>query len=115
MHIAIVGSRDYPDLAQVTRYVAAIARKYPDAVIVSGGARGVDQAAESAAIDLGLETIIHPADWDTHGKSAGFKRNALIVRDAEVVVAFQKNGSRGTQHSIDLARAQGKPVYVYSA
>lgn len=55
MKIAIVGSRDYHDLAAVWRYVESLPE---DTVIVSGGARGVDAAAEMAAKSRGMETEI---------------------------------------------------------
>jgi predicted Rossmann fold nucleotide-binding protein DprA/Smf involved in DNA uptake len=42
--VAIIGSRDYPDLERVRAYV----RRLPTGtVFISGGARGVDSAAEN--------------------------------------------------------------------
>jgi hypothetical protein len=55
--VAFVGSRDYPELSDVTVFLAKMHRKYPDAVIVSGGARGVDTAAERVADKLGYDWI----------------------------------------------------------
>jgi predicted Rossmann fold nucleotide-binding protein DprA/Smf involved in DNA uptake len=55
--VAIVGSRGWLDLQRVCRYVEKIYIKYPGAVIVSGGARGVDQAAEATAHACGLSLI----------------------------------------------------------
>lgn len=57
MRVSIVGSRDYPDLARVRDFVARLARKYPGAIVLSGGARGVDATAEQAAQENGLEVI----------------------------------------------------------
>lgn len=57
MRVAIIGSRDYADLPRVRRFVAALARKYPGAIVVSGGARGVDETAEEAAQENGLGVI----------------------------------------------------------
>lgn len=107
--VAIVGSRDYPDLDAVRVYVAALPA---GTVVVSGGAIGVDTVAEQAARARGLEVIVHKPDWNRYGKSAGFRRNTLIVADADEVVAFQYNRSRGTQNSIDTARKMNKPVTV---
>jgi predicted Rossmann fold nucleotide-binding protein DprA/Smf involved in DNA uptake len=114
MKIAVVGSRDYPDLGQVSDFIKKIASKYPDATIVSGGAKGVDTTAQLMAEALNLSTEIFLPDWEAFGRSAGYKRNVQIVEAAEVVVAFQFNGSRGTQHTIEIARKAGKRVYVYT-
>jgi predicted Rossmann fold nucleotide-binding protein DprA/Smf involved in DNA uptake len=109
--VAIVGSRDYPDIDQVEMYVAD--RLRPGDVVVSGGARGVDLAAEVAASTCGLDVVVHMPEWDKYGKSAGFRRNRIIVEDADRVVAFWDGKSKGTKHSIDLAHKLGKPVEVF--
>jgi hypothetical protein len=57
MTIGIVGSRDWGDLDRVDRWVMALAAKHPEAIVVSGAARGVDQAAETAALRCGLGLI----------------------------------------------------------
>jgi hypothetical protein len=110
MRIAIVGSRDYPNLQQVSQYVQTL----PDhTVIISGGARGVDRTAEQAAMHCGLETDIYPADWKRYGKSAGYRRNAEIVAACDMVVAFWDGKSRGTAHTLSLAHKAGKPFMIY--
>jgi nucleoside 2-deoxyribosyltransferase len=81
-------------------------------VVVSGGARGVDLEAEGAARARGLAVQIFPADWDKYGKRAGFLRNQQIVDAADTVVAFHDGVSRGTLHTIGLAKAAGKPVRI---
>ena len=112
MRIAIVGSRDYPRLDLVARYVAAL----PDGtVVVSGGARGVDSVAAGAARARGLEVAEHLPDWKTYGRAAGMVRNKAIVRDADRVAAFWDGVSGGTANTIDITRRAGKPVEVYGA
>lgn len=113
MRVAIVGSRDYPAPEAVRRFVADLAAKYPEAIVVSGAARGVDSIAASAARAHSLEVIEFPADWAGRGKRAGFERNVKIIEAADRVVAFWDGKSRGTRHSVDLASAMEKPLYVY--
>jgi hypothetical protein len=108
--IAIVGSRDFPVLDAVRAFVN---RLPSSAIVVSGGARGVDQVAETAARERGLQVDVYPADWDTYGKSAGMRRNHDIVKAADVVVAFYDGHSRGTKNSIELAAQYDKPCKVY--
>ena len=110
MRVAIVGSRDYPDLEAIDEYVADL---NDDDVVVSGGAPGVDSRAAEAARKRGLEVVEYPAQWDVFGRSAGFRRNHTIVDNADRVVAFQHNKSRGTQHTIDIARKAGLMVEVW--
>ena len=108
--IAIVGSRDYKNLASVKAYVFALPA---GTIIVSGGARGVDRAGELAAMEAGFAVKIFFPDWREHGKAAGHVRNALIVKEADKIVVFWDGKSPGTMHVLALARASGKPVELY--
>ncbi len=109
MKIAVVGSRDYPNLEEVRQFVR---EQELTTVIVSGGARGVDSVAVEEARKLRMPYEIYPADWNRYGRSAGFRRNQTIVDAADEVIAFWDGKSRGTQHTISLAKAAGKPVRV---
>lgn len=128
VNIAIVGSRDFEDYEllkfQLLKYInkrldsivisgEPYRRADLDVNIVSGGARGADTLAEKFANEFGLKKMIFKPDWNMYGKSAGFIRNRKIVENCDVLFAFQVNKSRGTQHSIDLARELKKEVYVY--
>lgn len=55
--VAIIGSRDWPDLQRVRTFVTHLAAKYPDAIVISGGAYGTDRAAEEAADEAALGVI----------------------------------------------------------
>ena len=110
MRVAIVGSRDYPDLSTVRTYINTLLR--PDDVVISGGARGVDSAAVQYAQERGLAVEVYPADWDRHGKTAGFIRNQTIVDNADYVVAFWDGRSRGTMDTVNKAQAKGLPYEV---
>jgi hypothetical protein len=141
MRVAIVGSRNYPDLAQVEEFVEKLSRKYPHSTVISGGAPGVDHEAEEAArarmlhirsyrprkryrqytillVETGRFTVSVRGDdgrslqFPSFGQAA-FYRNSLIINDCDQLVAFHYQGSRGTQDSIDKARVLGKPVHVY--
>lgn len=107
--IAVVGSREYDNLDLVRRTVQSFE---PGTVVISGGARGVDSEAERAAVEAGLETVVHRPDWDTHGKRAAFLRNQQIVEDCDEVYAFWDGKSRGTRMTIDIAYKAGKFVVV---
>jgi len=86
---------------------------YPNFILVSGGARGVDTWASDQAINNTKLSIVHYAEWDKYGKKAGFLRNHDIINDADMVFAFWNGTSKGTKHSIDLAIKAGKPINIY--
>lgn len=110
MKVAIVGSRDYPDLDAVRAYVRALPL---GTVVVSGGADGVDKEAVSEArsrFGMGWQEFL--PNWAKYGARAGAVRNAEIVAFADRVVAFWNGTSKGTKITIDMARRAGKPCEV---
>jgi predicted Rossmann fold nucleotide-binding protein DprA/Smf involved in DNA uptake len=113
LRVAIVGSRSFGDFARVRRFVAALARRHPGCVVMSGGAPGVDREAAAAARAAGLVVRELPADWARFGRWAGHKRNQELVCNSDIVIAFWDGSSAGTRHVINLARAAMKKVYVY--
>lgn len=114
MKIAVVGSRTWHERSVIEEVLDRALERYgAELAIVSGGARGADSIGEDWARRNGVPITVHLPDWSRYGRSAGFRRNELIVRDADCVLAFQMAGSRGTQHSIDLARRSGTPVHVW--
>ena len=110
--VALVGSRDFTNYEMFKTKVKQYTKNLGNFCIVSGGAKGADTLAKQYAIEFGHEIIEFLAEWDKYGKSAGFKRNITIVEACTHLIAFQINDSKGTQHSIDLAREAGKPVRV---
>lgn len=112
-HVAVVGSRDFPNPQAVRDYVNSLPIS---TVIVSGHGGVVDLTAEDAANKRGMKTIIHPAKWRVNGvynPAAGHERNALIVRDAHRVVAFWDGLSGGTRNTIARARGQRMQVDIH--
>lgn len=73
--------------------------------IVSGMARGADTLAVNFAKTRGVPLIEMPADWDKHGKAAGYIRNIemLELPFVEHVIALWDGKSKGTKHTIDNA------------
>lgn len=111
MRVAIVGSRDFKDLPSVVEYVKNL--NTDEDIIISGAARGVDRTSVETARSLGMRYLEYPADWDTFGNRAGFIRNKLIVDACDRLVAFWDGKSKGTNHSINLAKTQNKPVEIF--
>jgi len=112
MKVAVVGSRDFPDLAKVEAVMDEIIQNELHIEIVSGGARGVDQEAERIARGWSTKVIVIPAEWDKFGKGAGMIRNRQIVELADRVIAFWDGESPGTRNTIGTALKAKKNLEV---
>jgi hypothetical protein len=123
MRLCICGSRAFKNLELVRAFVRKLR---PETVIVSGAARGVDQAAEEAALASGHDVESWPVtaeDWQRDGKRAGMIRNELMIggvpdrctapSQVDGLVAFWDGKSRGTKHAIELASRRGIWLRVY--
>lgn len=111
MKTAIVGTRTADDYGALKSIMDNLIPKPTE--IISGGASGADDMAERYAKENNLLITIIKPDWKTHGKSAGPIRNLEIVSTCERLVALWNGESRGTKHSIETARNQGKEVFVH--
>lgn len=111
--LLIAGSRDYPDLASVIRFVESL----PETVtVISGNARGVDKVAQAAALRRKMKVEVYPAAWTQDARFnplAGFERNSQMVERATVVVCFHDGKSRGTMDTIKKASAAKKLYKVF--
>lgn len=81
--------------------------------IISGGAVGVDTAAELYADTHRLSKHIILPDYKFYGKKAPTIRDMRIVQLADIVIAVWDGSSAGTAFSIKYARELGKPVRVF--
>lgn len=111
MKVGIVGSRSFSNLEILQNILKT--HLIPNDIIVSGGAIGVDKLAEEFAKSNGFKTHIYLPNWKIYGKSAGFIRNKQIVDNSDYIIAIWNGSSKGTKHSIDLAKGQGKTVFIY--
>lgn len=120
MRILVTGSRDWTnDYAVQYQLVGAWqARGEPSEVVLVSGAcpTGADRMAEDVALARGWRVERHPADWDKHGKRAGFLRNQEMVDlGAEVCLAFILNHSKGATMTLNMAREAKIPTNVLEA
>ncbi len=115
MRVIVAGSRGITDKAVVMQALrdAFLWEGINPTCIVSGTARGVDRLGEEIARSAGLRIDSRPADWNRHGKRAGFLRNEEMADNADALVAVWDGSSPGTKHMIAAARARGLLVHVY--
>jgi hypothetical protein len=113
MRVLVCGSRDWSDRDAIASALTGLPGEHYEIEVIHGGARGADRIAAEEAEALGFSTRAFPADWQTHGRRAGILRNLQMLDERpNIVLAFQRGGSRGTQHTIDEARRRGISVEV---
>lgn len=113
--LIIAGGRDFHDynrLAVVFQNGLIGPLKQYRVSVVSGMARGADILGRDYAAAIGCPVYEFPADWDTHGKRAGFLRNQEMADFADGLLAFWDGKSRGTADMIGRMRRLGKPVKI---
>lgn len=110
MRVIIAGSRTITDLETVVRCIEESGFELRE--VVSGTAKGVDQLGEQWARALGIPIARFPADWETHGKRAGYLRNIDMGEYADALIAVWDGESKGTKHMIDIMNSLNKPVYI---
>ena len=111
--VIIAGGRDfnnYPGLAKAMDFL--LSNVTDDITIVCGKARGADALGEQYAKERGYTIRYFPADWDEHGRPAGFIRNEQMAQNADALVAFWDGKSRGTQHMIETAQKHKLDIRV---
>lgn len=111
--VIIAGGRDFNDYHLLERTMDhLLSNLTADIVVVCGMARGADTLGEQYAKARGYRVDYYPADWDKHGRSAGYRRNEQMAQNADALVAFWDGMSRGTKSMIDLARQYNLKVRV---
>jgi hypothetical protein len=132
--VLVCGSRTWTDRLIVgtllTGFLEEAILNFGNLVIIEGCAKGADMIAHhffdgpceapGGGSHAGHINVFHehfPADWDRHGKRAGYVRNQRMLDEGrpQVVLAFRSEGeSRGTDMMVNLARQAGVRTYVVS-
>ena len=114
VRILVTGSRDWDDKTVIFDALSDVIDDTPmeQVTLVSGACpTGADAIAEWEFEYAGGNIERHPADWEAHGKRAGFLRNKEMVDlGADICLAFIKNGSKGASMTADLAEQAGIPT-----
>lgn len=109
MTVSIIGSRSFNNYEQLSQELDRFAQSegQPITEIVSGGATGADTLAKRYARERGIPLRVFLPDYAAHGRVAPLIRNQAIIDACTVVVAFWDGRSKGTAHSLRLARRRG--------
>lgn len=118
--VLVTGSREWKDRRRLHKALEDVLREHESLIVVHGhNMNGADAMAHMWAESMSNSffPVIpepHPADWDTHGKSAGPIRNGEMVRlGADLCLAFLTPGCKGTVDCAAQAQAKGIPVLPF--
>lgn len=106
LSVIVAGGRDY----QMTAADEAWLDTLPVREVVSGGATGADAGGEAWAHKRGIPVKRFPADWKSHGKSAGPIRNRKMAEYADALALFP--GARGTDSMRKEAERRGLQIFL---
>lgn len=118
MKLGVIGSRKFKPRRIVWEWLYIIALQKDIEAIVSGGAVGPDTWGAMWGRTNNICVIEHIPAWYVDGEydeTAGFARNALIVEDSDVILAFYDGKSSGTRDTMNQAKTAGKKVYFVSS
>ena len=110
MKTIIAGSRGFEDYTSFKGELGNVDFEITE--VVSGTARGADRLGERWAEDNNIPISRMPADWNGHGKAAGYIRNEEMAKCSDALVAFWDGKSKGTKHMIDLANKYGLKIKI---
>ena len=115
MKLIVAGGRDFVNIQVMITVLMDLVEKGkidPNPELVCGMAHGADMLAYSLWANNRMPIHNFPANWDTYGKSAGYRHNQEMGEFADAAVCFWDGKSKGTKHMIDIMNRLNKPVYV---
>jgi len=112
MKVIIAGSRTITDYNLIKSAVEKSGWFDKITEIISGCARGVDQLAIRFAKEHNIPVAKFPADWDKHGRGAGYIRNAEMGEYGDALIAIHRDNSKGTANMIKVMENKGKLIYI---
>lgn len=110
--LIVAGGRLFNDYELLKMSLDKLLANKTNIIIISGVAKGADSLGEQYAKEKGYPIEQFPADWNTFGKSAGYKRNVQMSEVADALCAFWDGISTGTNHMINIMNSANKPVRI---
>lgn len=102
----IVGSRNFSQENKFKEYLDTIFSLFKFEEIITGDCpSGADKMARNYAHDNCIPLKVFSANWDEHGKKAGYIRNRQMAEYSDLALAFWDMKSSGTKHTIDFGRS----------
>lgn len=119
VRVVVAGSRNYNDYEAFRCLLRGYLTRFDpaDVVVITGRAsRGPDNMVVHYCQEHGLPYVSYFADWNTYGKTAGYKRNLQMCEACNYVLVFWDLQSKGSRHMLDIAKRANRhttAVFVY--
>jgi hypothetical protein len=93
MMVLVTGGRGYADKDYLFKVMDDLQRSYGFTMVLHGAASGADSLAGQWARERGVQEVVCPANWNVHGRRAGYLRNSAMAdlldpHEGAFVVAF---------------------------
>jgi hypothetical protein len=114
--VLVTGSRTWDDAEFISAQLDQLHRQHGDRMTLVHGAcpKGADAHADTWGRDRGVTIERFPADWNAHGKSAGYRRNQIMVdTHPDLCAAFIRDESPGATGCAAAAEKAGIPVDLH--
>lgn len=115
MKVIVAGSRTISNYNFVKKAIELSIEKkgWEITEVVCGMAKGVDTFGMRWAYENNVQVNKKPADWDLHGKAAGFIRNKEMAQYADACIVLYDGKSRGSANMIKQAKEHGLDTVVF--
>jgi hypothetical protein len=116
MRAIIAGSRTCTNYEDMLHAITASGWADQITEVVCGMASGADILGHRWAKSRSIPITEMPADWDTYGRKAGYKRNWQMADYAgpdAVVIILWDGVSTGSRAMRNIARMRGMQTFVY--
>lgn len=107
MNIGVSGYRNYNDAEYFNQMFEQ--HLVSGCHIHVGDATGVDTMCQAYCQKYNIPHTVYRADWSL-GRRAGPIRNAEIIKNSDILLAFPHELSKGTKNAITLAKKKNIPV-----
>lgn len=127
MRLLVCGGREFDDVPWLWRVLDEIntrrIHEHGDGIrcLIDGGQQkrrkdnsivGADYWAHQWAIAHDTDTERYHADWNTHGRSAGPKRNRRMAEQGRPTHGLAMPGGNGTADMVSVLQSLGIPVRI---
>jgi len=114
--IIVAGGRDINDYDIISRAVNKGLESFPipdyeETMIVSGGAKGVDDVAIDIAQNWAMHYTVFEANWKKYGRSAGPIRNKDMAEYGTHLILIWDGKSKGSANMKSQAQRFNLPIY----